>query len=77
MQDLGKIPKKLVAGPALDLEEVYMRTLNLIYLPNTSANPGYRSMTMSLKMRSKDPDDIMKDSLIKTAKKKVKAKSKK
>ena len=66
-----------MGGPAPDLEEIYVRTLNLIYLLNTSANPGYRSMTMSLKMRSKDPDDITKDSLIKTAKKKVKAKSKK
>ena len=66
-----------MSGPAPDLEEIYVRTLNLIYLLNTSANPGYRSMTTSLKMKPKDPDDITKDSLIKTAKKKAKAKSKK
>ena len=65
-----------MGGPAPDLEEVYVRTSNLIYLLDTSANPGYGSMTMSLKMRPKDPDDTTKDSLIKTAKK-TKAKSKK
>ena len=31
-QDLGKIPKKLVGGPAPDLEEAYVREISLLYI---------------------------------------------